>query len=66
MLFGFSEDAKVPMFNISLSETRADYIESILKKEGIVVHHIRGYGYVNPVTNGESIHKNRRVEIWVK
>lgn len=66
MLFGFSEDSQVPMFNISLSETRADFIESLLKKDNIVVDHIRGYGYVNPVTSGHSVDKNRRIEVWIK
>lgn len=66
MLFGFSEDNDFTMFNISLSESRADYVQLLLKKEGLVVTKMRGYGAVNPVAMNSAIEKNRRVEIWIR
>ncbi len=66
MLFGFSEDARIPIYNISLSESRADLIERELHKRGVVVNHIRGYGAVDSVAGNEDKSKNRRVEVWVR
>ena len=66
MLFGFSEDTDFKMFNISLSESRADFIELLLKKQGITIDRIRGFGSVNPVAIKSEKAKNRRVEIWIK
>lgn len=66
MLFGFSEDNDFPMFNVSLSESRADYVQFLLKKHGVIVSKIRGYGAVNQIAANENIEKNRRVEIWIK
>ncbi len=66
MLFGFSEDAHIPIYNIALSESRADFIESALHKLGVIVHHIRGYGAVDSVAENSAKNKNRRVEIWVR
>ncbi len=66
MLFGFSEDARIPIYNISLSESRADLIERELHKRGVVVNHIRGYGAVDSVASNEAKSRNRRVEVWVR
>lgn len=66
MLFGFSEDNDFTMFNISLSESRADYVQLLLKPYGLTVTKMRGYGAVNPVAMNSAIEKNRRVEIWIK
>ena len=66
MLFGFSEDTKFKMFNISLSEARADFVELLLKKNDIIVNNIRGYGAIDQVADSRKKDKNRRVEIWVK
>ena len=66
MLFGFSEDTNIPIFDISLSETRADLVERALRKHGITTHHVRGYGYFDPVAVNEFKEKNRRVEVWVR
>lgn len=66
MLFGFSEDTSLKMFNISLSEARADYVELLLKKKNIIISRIRGFGNIDQVANNKLLEKNRRVEIWVK
>ena len=66
MLFGFSEDTEFKMFNISLSEARADYVELLLKKKNIIISRIRGFGSIDQVANNKLLEKNRRVEIWVK
>ena len=66
MLFGFSEDNDFTMFNISLSESRADYVQLLLKKEGLMATKMRGYGAVNPVAMNSVIEKNRRVEVWIR
>ena len=66
MLFGFSEDASIPIHNISLSEARADKVENELRKRGITVHHIRGYGAYGSVADNKEKEKNRRVEVWVR
>ncbi|MDH5423571.1 MAG: phosphate ABC transporter substrate-binding/OmpA family protein [Gammaproteobacteria bacterium] len=66
MLFGFSEDTDFKMHNISLSESRADYVELLLKKQGITINRIRGFGSVNQVADNTRLDKNRRVEIWIK
>jgi len=66
MLFGFSEDTGIPIYDISLSEIRADMVERALRKRGVVVHHVRGYGAVNPVSVKTVKHKNRRVEVWIE
>ena len=65
-LFGFSEDSQLPMFNLSMSETRADHVALYLKRQGVYASHIRGYGAVDLVDSNSSQEKNRRVEIWVK
>jgi len=66
MLFGFSEDTDFKMFNISLSESRADFVELLLKKQNIIVNKIRGFGAVDQVAASNKKDKNRRVEIWIK
>lgn len=66
MLFGFSEDARIPIHNISLSEVRADLVERELHKRGVTVHHIRGYGAYEAVADNTDKEKNRRVEVWVR
>ncbi len=66
MLFGFSEDARIPIYNISLSESRADFIEYELHKLGVVVNHIRGYGAIDSVAENTAKSRNRRVEVWVR
>lgn len=66
MLFGFSEDSQIPMHNISLSEVRADQVADSLKEQDIVIHHVRGYGFHDPVADNTQKSKNRRVEVWIK
>lgn len=66
MLFGFSEDTGIPIYDISLSESRADMVERALHKRGVVVHHVRGYGAIDPVSVNTVKHKNRRVEVWIE
>lgn len=66
MLFGFSEDTGIPIYDISLSESRADSVERELRKRGITVHHVRGYGAFNPVSVNAVKHRNRRVEVWIE
>lgn len=68
MLFGFSEDASIPIYNLALSESRADWVANALGRRGVAVHHVRGYGATAPVaatTNPDSRGRNRRVEIWL-
>lgn len=66
MLFGFSEDTGIPIYDISLSESRADMVERALHKRGILIHHVRGYGAIDPVSVNAVKHKNRRVEVWIE
>jgi len=66
MLFGFSEDTEFTMFNISLSEARADFVELLLKKQNIIINKIRGFGGIDQVADSSKKDKNRRVEIWIK
>lgn len=66
MLFGFSVDNDFTMFIISLSEFRVDYVQLLLKKEGLVATKMRGYGAVNPVAMNSVIEKKRYVEVWIR
>lgn len=68
MLFGFSEDAAFPIYNLALSESRADRVAQALGNHGIAVQHVRGYGATAPVAsagNPDSRDRNRRVEVWL-
>ena len=65
MLFGFSEDSHLPMHNLALSEDRADAVERALRRRGVVVHHVRGFGACNMVADTRDLGRNRRVEIWI-
>ncbi len=66
MLFGFSEDTAVPIFNIALSEYRAEAVQRALYKQGVDVHHLRGFGSEQLLDERSSRERNRRVEVWIK
>ncbi len=66
MLFGFSEDSRLPMHNLALSEDRADAVERALRERGVTVHHVRGFGACNLVADTRDLGRNRRVEVWIQ
>ena len=68
MLLGFTDAQGNYTTNLRLSEQRAQMVENILKKEGVRVDVIRGFGSEAPVCCREDgfNQKNRRVEVWIK
>lgn len=69
MLIGFTDDQGPNGYNSALSKRRAASVANELRRSGVAVNTILGFGKALPIASNateEGRNLNRRVEVWVK